>query len=238
MAKKFKPCKCVHCLVHCNKPTSDHVFPQSWYPETAPKNIEKWQIPSCTKCNSEYSKIEDDLLRRFGMCVDPASHAAKGISDKALRSVDPERGRSDKDKECRFKSRLELLQNLIPHEYIDYNSVLPSRKPLPESDKSTGILIPADSIKRMGIKLIRGITYVTDNLYIDNDHVIDLFFVHDINAQEFIHLIKQHGKRYDRGQGIIVERASAPDDPQVGLYYIEIWNQLYMYGTVTLKESG
>ena len=60
MAKVFKPCKCVHCLRYCDSPTSDHVFPKSWYPDTTPQNMEKWQIPSCENCNTEYSKIENE----------------------------------------------------------------------------------------------------------------------------------------------------------------------------------
>jgi hypothetical protein len=89
----------------------------------------------------------------------------------------------------------------------------------------------------MGEKFIRGITFVVDNLYVEKDHEIDLFFVHEINAQEIVYLLRQHGKRYDRGLGIVIERAPAPDDLQSGLYYIEIWNKLYMYGTVTPRTE-
>ena len=81
MSKKFTNTRCVYCLRFFKKLTSDHVFPKSWFPDTTPQNMEKWQIPSCENCNTEYSKIENDLLQRFGMCVDPDSIAAKGIAD-------------------------------------------------------------------------------------------------------------------------------------------------------------
>ena len=87
MTKKFKQCNCVHCLIACDNPTSDHVFPRSWYPETTLACLEKWQIPSCQRCNEEYSKIEADLLQRIGMCVSPESDEAKGIANKALQPV-------------------------------------------------------------------------------------------------------------------------------------------------------
>jgi len=45
MAKKFPQGRCIHCLEEFSSLTSDHVFPDSWYPETTPDNLEKWQMP-------------------------------------------------------------------------------------------------------------------------------------------------------------------------------------------------
>jgi len=237
MAKVLKPCKCVHCLRYCDSPTSDHVFPESWYPDTTPQNMEKWQIPSCENCNTEYSKIENDLLQRFGMCVDPDSIAAKGIADKAIRAVDSKCGRDERDKEKRSRSRHRLLQTVMPVTSLDLRGVLPDKNPQPISEESFGILIPADALKRMGNKFIRGITFVASKLYIDSQHEVSIFFAHEINCQFIVQMLNQYGKRYDRGPGIVIEYAPCPDDPQSGLYYIDIWNKVYMYGTVTPKRD-
>lgn len=237
MAKVFKPCKCVHCLKYCDNPTSDHVFPKSWYPDTTPKDMEKWQIPSCENCNTKYSKIESDLLQRFGMCVDPDSIAAKGIADKALRAVNSKYGRDERDKEKRSRSRHRLLQTAMPVSFLDPRGVLPDKNPPPISKKSFGILIPADALKRMGNKFIRGITFVASKIYIDSQHEVSIFFAHEIDCQFIVQMLNQYGKRYDHGPGLVIKYAPSLDDPQSGLYYIEIWNKVYMYGTVTPKKN-
>ena len=59
MAKRRPPPgKCVHCLSDPVPRTWDHVFPESWYPDTTLRNIEKWEIPACQLCNREYGKSE------------------------------------------------------------------------------------------------------------------------------------------------------------------------------------
>ena len=65
MAKRPADGKCVHCLADPVRRNWDHVFPESWYPDALPENIEKWQIPSCTPCNSTYGRIEDDFRSRI-----------------------------------------------------------------------------------------------------------------------------------------------------------------------------
>jgi hypothetical protein len=70
--------KCVHCLKDGVRVTDDHVFPRSWYPENTSASIEKWTIPACFQCNNEYGEIEQDLLIRLGLCIDPQSPGALG----------------------------------------------------------------------------------------------------------------------------------------------------------------
>ena len=53
MATTFYKMHCVYCLKLFEELTSDHVFPKSWYPETTPENLEKWQMPACVECNQE-----------------------------------------------------------------------------------------------------------------------------------------------------------------------------------------
>ncbi len=44
-------------------------------------------VPDCRECNNRLSKLEQDLLVRMGLCVDPTQWEACGISAKALRSL-------------------------------------------------------------------------------------------------------------------------------------------------------
>ena len=65
--------QCVICLKNFNDSiegdfrTKEHVFPKSWYPESTPNDLEKWKVPSCKRCNNEYSFYEQDLLIRLGL---------------------------------------------------------------------------------------------------------------------------------------------------------------------------
>ena len=113
MAKKPAPGKCVHCVGQFEKLTWDHVFPESWYPDTTPDNLYKWQIPNCIRCNQEYGKIEKDLMIRVGLCLDPNDPSCAGIVDKALRSIDHTKGKNHKDKQARLKKRQQILGQML-----------------------------------------------------------------------------------------------------------------------------
>ena len=98
--------RCVHCLRDKVELTSDHMFPQAWYPDTTPANLEKWQLPACNECNNRYSKIERDLLNRFSLALDAKHPASAGLVDAALRGMDPNAGHNEKDaaaREARLK---------------------------------------------------------------------------------------------------------------------------------------
>lgn len=236
MAKKFISIKCVHCLSYCDNLTSDHVFPKSWYPTSTPANLEKWQVPSCKKCNSKYGKIEADLLLRFGLALNPVHHSSKGIVDKALRAIDPNSAKGEKDRIHRLNKRKKIMKELLSSDQIDYRSVLPNRGTPQNINKPIGILLPAESLKNMGKKFVRGITYVLEQRYIDKQHEIDIFFVHEENAIALMELIRKFGKTYARGAGIIIKRATIPEDPQAGVYAIDMWEQIYMYATIMQKR--
>ena len=99
MAKRPNPRRCVHCLKNVEDLTRDHVFPKAWYPANTPQNLERWTIPSCRKCNEEYGRLEEDLLFRLGMCLDPEDAKSSGIADKVLRAIDPECATTPKEKQ-------------------------------------------------------------------------------------------------------------------------------------------
>src|ERR1035441_8186201 len=109
MAKHFPPNPCVHCLQFVKKPTSDHVFPRSWYPESTPENLEKWQIPSCSKCNHEYGRLEERLFIRLASCLDNQALESLGVGSKLVRALDPLRGRDARDTSIREKKARSFL---------------------------------------------------------------------------------------------------------------------------------
>lgn len=103
MAKKFPPGHCVHCTKYFDELTSDHVFPQAWYPKSTPPNLEKWQVPACTKCNRDYGRLEEELLLLIGTCLSNERLESLGIGTKVVNAVDPSRGRNEKDESIRLR---------------------------------------------------------------------------------------------------------------------------------------
>jgi hypothetical protein len=73
--------RCVHCGQVLAEETRDHVFPKSWYPETATGEIQRWTVPSCDACNNKLGGIEKVVFNRLALCVDPR----KAASDSAKR---------------------------------------------------------------------------------------------------------------------------------------------------------
>lgn len=117
--------KCVHCLADDVPLNSDHVFPESWYPEGTEDNKYKRQIPSCIKCNNDYGRMEKDLLIRIGLCLNPDSEESKGIIDKAMRAIDPTRGRNSKDAKHRQKKREQIISQMMREEDVPPESIYP-----------------------------------------------------------------------------------------------------------------
>lgn len=101
MAKNPNVGKCVHCLKDNVELTSDHLFPKAWYPDAAPKDLEKWQIPSCLECNQRYGKIENDLLGRVALTLDANNPASAGLAEKALPAINPAGARNEGDAAAR-----------------------------------------------------------------------------------------------------------------------------------------
>ena len=105
------PGRCVHCLKFHKLLTWDHILPDSWYPDEE-KESEKWKVPSCEPCNKELGKIEEDLLLRLGLCLDPNDLASLGIPDKVLRSINPAYGKNSRDKEFRKFIREKIIKEV------------------------------------------------------------------------------------------------------------------------------
>lgn len=126
MAKKRpSPGKCIHCLREPLPRTWDHVFPESWYPDTTGSDIEKWKIPACEPCNKEYGVREQDLMILIGLCIDPHAIESAGIVPKVLRSLNPELAKNEKDRGAREAKRTQVLKRLLKGTDIPSNAIYP-----------------------------------------------------------------------------------------------------------------
>src|SRR5437868_1838889 len=78
--------RCIHCFNPAGN-TQDHVFPRAWYPESTPEDVQRPTAPSCRPCNGKFGRLEEYLLGRLGLCMDPRTIESSGIPARALRAV-------------------------------------------------------------------------------------------------------------------------------------------------------
>ena len=234
MARKPGPGICIHCLKEVDVRTWDHVFPKGWYPEDTPTDIEKWKIPSCRGCNAEYGILEEELGIKIALCVGPDAPNAKGIYEKALRSMDASQGRNMKDRIRRAKKRDKYLAKLVKNPSVPDSAVYPGfeekwgRPP----EERIALQIYVRELQRIVEKIVKGIAFLEDGRLIDANMEIEHHPVHESAAIELNKILAKFGVKHSRGPGIEVLRAVTPEDGVSALYKIIIWGQWIMYATV------
>ena len=233
MAKKPQPGRCVHCRAKVKHLTWDHVFPQGWYPENTLPNLEKWKVPACSPCNWKYGRIEEELGIRIALCLERDAPNAKGICEKALRAIDPSHGRNPTDRAKRRKKREKILRSVLRGHEIP-NAVYPGfeeRWNRPKSQQ-VGIPVRVDHLKQLVEKVVKGITYIEDRVYLNEDTQIQHHVVEPGIAVPLERAVRLHGEIHSREPGIEVARAVTPDDGVSALYKITIWGEFVLYATV------
>jgi hypothetical protein len=229
------PGKCIHCLKDGVERNWDHVFPRSWYPDTTDPNLYKWQAPSCVPCNQAHGKIEEDLLVRFGLCLDPNHPASAGIVAKALRAGNPREAKNERDERARRAFGSRIIAETMQGAAIPKEATLPGMEdrwgtPLEEQ---VAVLVSKASIERMTEKVVRGIFYVEDDKYIEPPFTITTHVLHDADALPMIELIDRFGMTYSREPGIVVRRAVVPEDKTSSLFEIVFWQRAKIFAFVT-----
>jgi hypothetical protein len=215
--------------------TWDHVFPEAWYPETTPMNLEKWKVPSCGPCNAKHGKSENDLFVRLGLCIDPDDPKSAGIVDKALRALNAEAGRDEKDAQSRLAMKRKILGQVFTGAQIPLSAVYPGFGPnatMPHADQ-VAVPIKKQSVDLLTEKIVRGITYLERNILIEEPYKIDIFALHEDSATPLKETLARFGGIYERGPGILVERAVVPEDQLSAVYRIDIWGRFKSYAVVS-----
>jgi hypothetical protein len=240
MSKKPDPGLCVHCLQHSPERNWDHVIPKSWYPDTTPANLEKWKIPSCPKCNSSYGQLEQALLVRLGLCIDRKIAVASGISEKAVRALDPKSAKNEKDRRNRIAQRTAILDEMKRAGELSDEGYFPNFGPPPGvSGKGLPrVLISQDTLLKLGQKLIRGITYIDTQEVIPEAYEIQVSFPHENDVDDVTQMIKRFGKTEHRGPGVLIERARLSEDRLHALFKITLWGRVRIYGSVIAEATS
>jgi hypothetical protein len=230
MARRPPPGKCTYCLRHFDKLTWDHVLPLSWYPSSTPHDIAKWKAPACTECNRRLGQVEEDLLLRLGLCLEPQSISALGISHKAIRAISPQFAKDERGRKARELKRQKLLGEAIHFETPPQEGFLPHFGPLPwlSYDGYHAVLVREDTLRQYAEKLVRGMALVLDNCLLGPEYKIDLHVVRQEGDRQMLKLFDGRSQLYHRGLGFVIRRMVREDD-QAWMYAIHIWERLRFY---------
>jgi len=239
MANRNSGTRCVYCLKISKKITDDHVFPKSWYPKNTSINLEKWNVPSCEKCNSKLGKVEEDLRTHLGLCLDPNDERSLGIPDTVLRSLDPCKGRNERDKHIRKERRRKIISEINTPDSSSLENVLPNFGKIPgvKYDQLKLVPVSPEDLYTLIEKIIRGMTYINTNRYIDSSYKIEKYICDDEQIPGFIDFINKFGTIHNRDQAFIVKSAIIENEDFVGLYSIEIWGKLKLFASVLPSAS-
>jgi hypothetical protein len=235
MATKQNIGKCVHCLNDPVDLTSDHMFPKAWYPNATPENLEKWQIPSCVACNNRYSKVEGDLLNRVALALDTKHPASAGLVDAALRAMNSDAGRDEKDAAARAARAKKILGTMFKGEEIPDDAIMPGlgeRWGRPKEEQ-IAVQIPRASFTDMTEKIVRGLVYREDDAFIEAPYKIETYIVNDEGAKVCKEMLDKAGEVFKREPGLEIRRARVDGDKRIGLYEITFWQQFKTYAMVS-----
>jgi hypothetical protein len=178
--------------------------------------------------------MEQDLLLRVGLCLDPATVEASGIPASVLRAMDPLQARDENDARARQSLRRRILSETFVPEPEHMSGVLPGFGPRPGAEP-IAIGLPAEYVGRLAEKVARGLTYIHANRLIGSEYRFDVF-VDPRQGALFEKLLDRFGRRHDHGPGIAVEHAIAHGDEVASIFSFRLWGTLQIWGAVRRRD--
>jgi len=108
--------------------------------------------------------------------------------------------------------------------------VLPETKP-DRPKGSIALHISATGLHRFIEKLVRGTVYLTEERFIENGK-IGMSFLRPEHEKDVLHILEQFGELYERGPGIRIRKAVAPEQQNDPIFVFDIWDQFRVYAYV------
>jgi hypothetical protein len=182
-----------------------------------------------------YSRIEEELLVKFGLSVDPQNPRGAGISFKAIRALREEFGKNQKDALHRKNKMEKLLRESTISKNISNKGIYPGFEYRgKDEDEKMELLIEKKKLSKFIEKIVRGITYLEDEKYIEGPYHID-FHAYNFEALRDIleNIYPGPWEVFERPPGMAVLRATAQEDRMSGIYLIDIWGQLFCIAIVS-----
>jgi hypothetical protein len=237
MTNRPPPGKCVYCLTECASLTWDHIFPISWYPKSSSTD-EKWKVPVCNDCNNGLSRIEGDLRNELALCLDPTTPSTQEIVQKALSSFDPKMGRDQIDRKIRQKRLEKLIGKVTLVDKVPKN-VLPNFGLIPGLSYPNGfpvLHVRQEDVYTLVNKIVRGLTYISNGVHIDENHRIDFYSVQMDVLRKMLMPIKNDLQIFDHRPGIYVAMGTIVGESINRIFFIEIWEKLNLQAFVLPKD--
>ena len=100
------------------------------------------------------------------------------------------------------------------------------------------IPLSKEKISLLGEKLVRGITYDNRKKYIDSNRKLIFDFIPVEDVEPLSNELAQLGADDCYCSGINIRMVFANDDPQNGIFFIDLWGQFYLYIQVLPREEN
>jgi hypothetical protein len=95
------------------------------------------------------------------------------------------------------------------------------------------VLIPKESFERITEKIVRGIFFIEDSLYIEPPYKIAFYALPEDGIRLWKDALDRFGSVYAREPGVVVRRAVTHEDHISSVFEITFWKQFRTYATVT-----
>jgi hypothetical protein len=181
--------------------------------------------------------MEESLLMRFGLCVDPRKQAASGLSKKVKRAFGiGVTGLSESEKRIRKALMEEVLGKAKFYDKSDEAYVLPGfglHAGFP-SELQIQIETSANAVHSVAKKILRGCEYwLADGRIVEPPCELEVFIPREAPEELLQHM--PFGPDY-LGPGCRIRRAVPVDEPQVAIYEIVIWESWRLFFSILPPE--
>ena len=232
-----KPIRCIHCCRPTESPEGDHVFPDSWYPDSTPPTVQRWTAPSCPVCNRKFGQLEKDLLVRMVLCLDPKGAPTSGLAEKVFRSLGIDvNGLPEREKEAREKLRSQLKSEFVPYAEVADLPKIPGLGPSIDEEPQHALFLPYAGLAMIAEKIARGCEYRYKNRrrYVEHPYGVRIL----VKGSGDVPGIFADGEGLDFGPGCRVIRVWEPEiDPEAVCYWVSIWGALHMTVLIDLETN-
>ena len=174
------------------------------------------------------------MLIRFGLCLDPDDPASASIVQKAMASINPELGTSERDKHARQALKQKILRDVKRVDTLPTKGLLPDFGRNWDRGSRHIVLLPGRALHRIIRKWVRGLHYLTLGRLIPHSVKIDVFHVTDEVASLAFREIEPYAPTHIKPPGIFVMQASATEgnDAQT-IYQFVLWDQYKVCAAVS-----
>src|SRR5882762_2270283 len=103
---------CVYCRAAPGT-TEDHVFPNSWYPDTTPAGTSKTKVPSCLPCNHDrWARAEEVFAQEYLLVLDGSRPELAGAGARLTRAWQVQAAKNQKDAATRRVKALNIARTM------------------------------------------------------------------------------------------------------------------------------